>query len=152
MQQLTPRVKDKKHRARLLLNMTELCATATDRIRPQFVQSTAAAIVILLSTTQDTAKQALRSCRHALAQILRVAKEEAIRSVITTVAGAHADTLHFEEKARYILLGYRKLRPRPIPRSNNSGHERKPSCDQPRRHRKDLSTGQQDRTMATDTV
>ena len=105
---LIPWSKDKKYRGGFLTTLTELCTTTTACTRAQYIRSTAAAVVRILGSTDDGNAQSLRSCRHSLAQIQRVGKKEAITSVITTIEDGlmSASPFKFEEKARFILLGF----------------------------------------------
>jgi exodeoxyribonuclease III len=105
---LIPWSKDKKYRGGFLTTLTELCTTTTACTRAQYIRSTAAAVVRILGSTEDSNAQSLRSCRHSLAQIQRVGKKEAITSVITTIEDGlkSASPFKFEEKARFILLGF----------------------------------------------
>ena len=108
LDKLIPWSKDKKYRGGFLATLTELCTTTTAITRAQYIRSTAAAVVRILGSTDDSNAQALRACRHSLAQIQRVGKEEAITAVITTIEDGlqSASPLKFDEKARFILLGF----------------------------------------------
>jgi hypothetical protein len=100
--------KDKKYRSTFLMTLTDLCSTSTTEIRPHYVRSTAAAVVRILSDTEDTNAQALKSCRNALAHIQRIGKNVAIKTIIELIEDRlKSDSpFKFDEKARFILLGF----------------------------------------------